>query len=211
MSGVKYIAILVALCAAIPLVKYGTLSPCSILRANVREQLKHSGGLVGLAALLPDSVLDAGIESQFGGELTPGHCVVVLLTGDTMNAQIPAATRPQNIRQPEPSIQAPMPVQAPPIQPQQPSFEERMKRAGEEAKAAVNECRDRRLAGELKTHVESANCSNPRYEEAYRKAGYPYMDLIVQLEAKRIEVAERTDAGKLTEGQAQLELARFFS
>jgi hypothetical protein len=71
------------------------------------------------------------------------------------------------------------------------------------------ECRNKRLSGELKTFVESVNCSNPKFVAAYHNAHYPYMDLIGLITAKRLEVAEKIDEKKLTEGQAQLENAEF--
>ncbi|MBV9200202.1 MAG: hypothetical protein JOY83_10810 [Alphaproteobacteria bacterium] len=82
-----------------------------------------------------------------------------------------------------------------------------MKQAKAEAKAAMLECKNKRLTGELATHVASVQCSNPRIIDAYERAGYPYMDLIRLMTAKRLEVAEKQDRGQLTEGQAELEVA----
>lgn len=50
---------------------YGTLSPCGILREKVRQQ-------DDLAALLPDSLVDAAIVAQYG-RLSPGRCMSILL------------------------------------------------------------------------------------------------------------------------------------
>jgi len=91
------------------------------------------------------------------------------------------------------------------------SYQERLKQVGIEVKAVVDECKNKRLIGDLKTFAASANCSNPRILAAYQNAGYPYMDLIGQLTAKRLEVSEKIDAGQLTEGQAQLETAQFIT
>jgi hypothetical protein len=60
---------------------------------------------------------------------------------------------------------------------------------GNEMTTAINECRAKRLAGELKTYVESARCSNPRIIQAFSKANYRYMDLIVLFTAKRLQVS----------------------
>jgi glucose/arabinose dehydrogenase len=84
---------------------------------------------------------------------------------------------------------------------------EAMKQANAEPKAAMLECKSKRLAGELVTHVSSVQCSNPRVIDAYERAGYSYMDLIRVMTAKRLEVAEEQDRGQSTEGQAELEIA----
>jgi hypothetical protein len=63
-----------AIAALIALVAYsifGTLSPCSVLRDTARR-------FDGLAAVLPDSILDQMIEAQYG-ELSPGRCIAIIL------------------------------------------------------------------------------------------------------------------------------------
>jgi hypothetical protein len=79
--------------------------------------------------------------------------------------------------------------------------------AKQEATAAVSECDNKRLSGELKTHVAVVQCSNPRIIEAFRRIGFPYMDTVTLATAKRLELAERLDKNQITEGQAQLEMA----
>lgn len=171
------------------LLNFGTLSPCGILRELVKQ---HDS----LAAILPDSWVDTALELQYGA-LSPGQCIKLLAFRGIPAAQsAPAPVTQHKNQQPAISTQ---------------SYQERLKQAGVEAKAAVDECRNKRLVGELKTYVASVNCSNPRFLEAYQNAGYPYMDLISQITAKRLEVAEKIDAGKLTEGQAQLETAKFIT
>ena len=61
--------------------------------------------------------------------------------------------------------------------------------------------------GELKTFVESVQCSNPRVIAAYQRANYPNMDLIYLETAARLAGAEKIDKGEITEAQFQLELA----
>lgn len=85
------------------------------------------------------------------------------------------------------------------------------KQAGVRANAAIMECKNKRLSGELKTYEASAECSNPRIIEAYQEAGYRYMDLVSLMTAKRLELAEEIDQGKITEAQAQLEFAQFMT
>jgi hypothetical protein len=86
---------------------------------------------------------------------------------------------------------------------------EHIKQATEEARAAINECRNKRLIGELKTHTEAVNCSNPKIIEAYNRAFYPHMDLIESFTEKQSEMARMTDAGQFSEKEANLEIARF--
>lgn len=54
-----------------------------------------------------------------------------------------------------------------------------------EARAAIIECRNKRLAGELPSYLASAICSNSRIIHVYQQSGYRYMDLIYALTAKR--------------------------
>ena len=101
------------------------------------------------------------------------------------------------------------------IQPPLPLFAmggpEALAQAEAQSRAAILECRNRRLSGDLKSYVESAQCSSPTIIAAYQQAGYRYMDLIASYAAKRLELSEKTDQGKLTEAQATAEMAQFFS
>jgi hypothetical protein len=77
----------------------------------------------------------------------------------------------------------------------------------EAPKAAVLECRDRRLNKEFKTYRQSAECSNPKILTAYEGSNYPFMDLVHVLLAARLVAAENLDAGAVTEAQAQQQAA----
>ena len=77
----------------------------------------------------------------------------------------------------------------------------------ESSKAAVLECRDRRVKKELKTYRQSAECSNPKILAAYEEANYPYMDLVRVLLDARLLAAENLDKGAVTEAQAQAQSA----
>ncbi len=77
--------------------------------------------------------------------------------------------------------------------------------AFKETQTAINECRAKRLSGELKTFVASAQCSNPRIMQAYGAANYRYMDLIATFTAKRLQIAQKIDRSEITEAQAQFE------
>jgi hypothetical protein len=83
--------------------------------------------------------------------------------------------------------------------------------ASKAAISATNECRAKRISGELKTYVESVECSNPRIVEAWSAANYKYMDLVKSFAAKRLELARRVDRGELSEEQNQRQIAEFYS
>jgi hypothetical protein len=79
-----------------------------------------------------------------------------------------------------------------------------------EAQQVIDECRTKRLKGELPTFTASVQCSNPRIIQAFNAAHYRYMDLIQVLATKRLEVAQRVDRNELTEDQAKLENAKLY-
>jgi hypothetical protein len=89
--------------------------------------------------------------------------------------------------------------------------EDPIKTALKQADQAANECRDKRLRGELPSHVASTDCSNPRIVEAFNNAHYRYMDLIFVYVARRREVGGRIDRKELTDDQGNVEIARAFS
>lgn len=194
---------LITLGAAIVVVllKFGTIDPCGIVRAEVRQEAERKGGFGALAAALPDGVIDSIIAAQYG-PLSPGRCIAIAFRGAPLQA---------------PAVQQ---RASAPIEPQDhqqggfaasPSAVEMLKQARVRASAAIIECKNKRLSGELKTYEASGECSNPRIIEAYQNAGYRYMDLISLVTAKRLELAEEMDQGKITEAQAQLELAHFMT
>jgi hypothetical protein len=104
----------------------------------------------------------------------------------------------QRIYQPEYATAAPGSVEA-------------MNIAKAKAYAAMQECRGMRLAGQLKTHAASCDCSNPRILSAYQSAGYRYMDLVVMMTKARHDECERIDRGLLTEAQSQVEYAQLMN
>jgi hypothetical protein len=76
---------LVALIGLVVYLSFGTLSPCGMLRENVR---KHDS----MAAVLPDGLVDAALAAQYG-TLSPGRCISILLNGNsTPVAATPVAT-----------------------------------------------------------------------------------------------------------------------
>jgi len=74
-------------------------------------------------------------------------------------------------------------------------------------KAAVLECRERRIRQEFKTYRQSVDCSNPKILAAYESSGYPYMDLVRLLLDARMMAAENLDKGAITETVAETQSA----
>jgi hypothetical protein len=91
------------------------------------------------------------------------------------------------------------------------SEEEVLARAFQEGQVATNECRARRLSGELHTFVQSVQCSNGRIIEAFREVNYRYMDLIGRYAAGRLQIAEKLDHRLITEAEAKSETAMLIS
>lgn len=178
--------------------------------------------LVGLIrGIIGPSVAGIGC-SLLGGALTAWGFISSPSLWILLGASILATHQPAPVVSPpsvpsasfaQPRPAAPPPQQASP----QSGFTaaqgtpEALKQAGLQAHAAITECINKRLSGELKTHIASAKCSNPRIMAAYQAAGYRYMDLIYQLTAKRLELAERLDNGTLTDAQSQLAFAQFMT
>jgi hypothetical protein len=73
----------------------------------------------------------------------------------------------------------------------------------EATKAAILECRDKRLKQEFRTYKQSAECSNPKILAAYEGSDYPYMDLVRLLLDARLVAAQNLDKGAVTEAQAE--------
>lgn len=175
-------------------VKFGTIDPCGILRAQIRQEAAREGRFGGfLGAAMPDVVLDGIIAGQYGA-LSPGRCITLAFAG-------------------APRLAPPRPVPAPAstltVQQDQPlNAATALKQAGAEAKAAMVECKNKRLSGELLTYEASAECSNSQIIAAFQRARYRYMDLIYLLTTERRALAEQVDNGTLTEAQAELEAAQ---
>jgi hypothetical protein len=182
--------------------KFGTIDPCGILRAQIRQEAAHKGGFGIVASALPDGVIDAMIATQYG-PLSPGRCIAVAFAGASPQAPAAPPVQPQASATVLPQANQQSGFMAPQ------STAQALKQAGEEAKTAMMQCKNERLSGELKTYMASAECSNPRIVAAFQRAGYRYMDLIHLLTVKRRALAKRVDNGTLTEAQAELETAQF--
>lgn len=180
------VGVLAAVIAGIVYFNFGTLSPCGVLR----EKVRHSDAL---AAMLPDGLIDLAITAQFGA-LSPGRCIELLF-----NNQIA-----------QPTAQPPQPVARPPAPPA-PAAPPANEDAVREAIAAANDCKAKRLRGELPSRVASAKCSNPRIIQAFNNAQYRYMDLIELFAEKRLQLALIEDRNKTPEDHADVESAKLFA
>ena len=78
-TGLIIAAVVLGLGASAIWLNYGTLDACSIVRITAREQAaREKGPSVALAALVPDSVIDAAVVARYG-ELTRGTCIELLI------------------------------------------------------------------------------------------------------------------------------------
>jgi hypothetical protein len=177
---------------------FGTLSPCGVLRETARQY-------DSLAAMLPDSAVDLWLTGQYGA-LSPGRCLAGLINHPNPTAPGAAQAPPLQSQTPALATSAPSAAPPPPVAAQDP-----MQKAAQATTQAGNECRARRLRGELPNHVASARCSNPAMIAAFHEANYRYMDLIEFFAAKRLEFAAKIDRGELTEQQAQLESNKVYA
>ena len=201
MRAVRELAVIAALVGGAVYWEYGTISPCGVLRETVRQR-------DGLAAVLPDSIVDLALAGQYG-ELSPGRCLAILTNLSTTVPNGAQASRPQSqVSQPSSQTQVtPRPnTQTAPV-----TAQDSLQWAAQVSVQATNECRVKRLSGELPTHVASAQCSNPTMVAAFKEAHYRYMDLIQLFAAKRLELATKIDRGELTEQQAQLESNKVYA
>ena len=108
---------------------FGTLSPCGILRETVRKR-------DGLAAILPDSIVDLGLAAQYG-ELSPSRCVAILMN-DLKSVTTAQATLPP----PSPAPRSPAPQAK--VTAQDP-----VQWAMQVTVQTEKECRAKRIRGEL--------------------------------------------------------------
>jgi hypothetical protein len=183
-GGIMKLILVVAVIGVVTLfAAFGTVAPCGMLRETERKN-------DGLAAILPDTIVDVALTAKYGS-LTPAKCVGLLLSDRGGGAPTPVAAAP--LRQ----LEAAKPSQVSPSN----NFSVSL----QQANAAMGECRDKRLRGALKSHVESTQCSNPRVVQVFSSANYRYMDLVQFLTAKRLEMAKKLDQGQMTDDQAVVE------
>jgi hypothetical protein len=83
--------------------------------------------------------------------------------------------------------------------------------AAREAQSAADECRAKRLRGELKTFEEAARCAGDRIMQAYSDANYKHMDLIAKVMASRIALGAKVDRHEVTEAEAQVRFQKILA
>ena len=74
-----------------------------------------------------------------------------------------------------------------------------------EVQTIGDKCRGLRLSGRVAGFVASVRCSNPGILAAYESVNYPYMSLLNLALAERLQLAEQTDAKKISEGDMLVE------
>jgi hypothetical protein len=76
----------------------------------------------------------------------------------------------------------------------------------EKSRAAIEECRDRRLRKEIATYKDSADCSDPQIFAAWKAANYPHMDLITAWLNAREAASEKVDQKTMTPEEFEREM-----
>lgn len=84
---------------------------------------------------------------------------------------------------------------------------QRMQRVIDESQQIEQACRLQKAQGRRITMVEATQCENDRIRQVMQESGYQYMDLTDVKLAYRLLLAERMDAGQLTEAEANMLLA----
>lgn len=75
-----------------------------------------------------------------------------------------------------------------------------------EVEAIGGRCRSERLSGQVVGFAGSVHCSNPAIFNAYQNADFPYMSLVDLGLAERLQLAERADEKKISEGDMLVQL-----
>lgn len=77
--------------------QFGTVAPCGILRAELRQEAAREGGFALVAAALPDSAINALLAAQFG-PMSPGRCLQLAISGPPMQTQAsPSRPNPEQV------------------------------------------------------------------------------------------------------------------
>src|SRR5579864_5258472 len=74
-----------------------------------------------------------------------------------------------------------------------------------DVQAIGDQCRAHRLSGRPPGFVPSVRCSNPGILLAYQKVDYPYLTLLNEALARRLQLAERADEKKISQGDMLVE------
>ena len=96
---------------------------------------------------------------------------------------------------------AALPAPAASTAPGMPAVSPVMQSAVEKSRIAIEQCRERRLRKELKSYLESAQCSDPKIFAAWQEANYPHMDLVTAWLNAREEASQKVDQHLITPKQ----------
>ena len=144
-----------------------TPESCKDYREQMRELASNDSGFAGVIAVTKESVMTQALQDRYG-----------TLTAEQCSARLPVVKS---------ALEALSHT----------AWADKMPQASNDATAAVQQCHDKRVAGELKTHEDSAKCSAPMMTTIFQRIGYPYMDLVDEFNAKKIEEAQKLDKSTL--------------
>jgi hypothetical protein len=151
---------------------------CEEAREQLKQLATNDGGLASIVASIPEGALDSAADERVAGQSSE-QCTAIL---SQTNAGLEALSHE--------------------------AWGAKMMQAGSQTRTAMRECREKREKGELKTHVESVQCSNTVLSSAYQNAGYPYMDLVARIAAKRLALAEGLDKSVMSSTENPVEFGR---
>ncbi len=77
----------------------------------------------------------------------------------------------------------------------------------DKTRAAIAECRERRLRKELANYKESAECASPKIFAAWREANYPHMDLITAWLNAREAASAQVDQKAITSKEFERQMS----
>jgi hypothetical protein len=166
------------------------------------EQFKRNATIVCLQA---DAIENKSLPQSI--ELA-GRC-----TAAQIMAQRVEGTQQENAKEHQRALDAQRKLSemGAPLPTQDPAVQDPMQWALKVTAQATNDCRNKRLRGELPSHAASAQCANPAMLQAFNTAHYRYMDLIQTFAAKRLELATKIDRGEMTEQQVIVETQKFYA
>ncbi len=167
------------------------------------EQFKRNATIVCLQAdAIENKSLPQSIE--LAGRCTAAQIMAQRVDG-TQQENAKEHQRALDAQRKLSEMGAPLPAQSsPPIQ-------DPVQWALKVTAQAADDCRNKRLSGELPSHVASVQCANAPMLQAFNAAHYRYMDLIQFFAAKRLEFATMMDRGQLTEQQGQAEIQNVYA
>ena len=84
-----------------------------------------------------------------------------------------------------------------------------METAATEANVEITACKNKYLAGKLRTNTQMVNCYNTKVTAIFSHAGYRYPDLLRSLSSKRMEIARLVDKKVMSDSKGEAVLTEF--